>query len=39
MCRLQQDVNFPYRLSDKANTFSTLKEMGGTVVATFGIKF
>ncbi|HZE84083.1 MAG TPA: aromatic hydrocarbon degradation protein, partial [Puia sp.] len=34
-----RDVNFPYRLSDKANTFSTLKEMGGTVVATFGIKF
>ena len=34
-----RDVNFPYRLADKANTFSTLKEIGGTLVATVGFKF
>ena len=34
-----RDVNFPYRLSDKANTVATLKENGGTVVATVGLKF
>ncbi|HEX9512798.1 MAG TPA: aromatic hydrocarbon degradation protein [Puia sp.] len=34
-----RDVNFPYRLSDKANTVATLKENGGTIVATVGFKF
>jgi len=34
-----RDVNFPYRLADKANTVATLKENGGTVVATVGFKF
>jgi hypothetical protein len=34
-----RDINFPYRLSDKANTFATLKENGGTVLVTVGFKF
>jgi hypothetical protein len=33
------DVNFPYRLSDKANTFATLNDSGGTVLVTVGLKF
>lgn len=33
-----RDVNFPYRLADKANTVATLKENGGTIVATVGFK-
>lgn len=33
-----RDVNFPYRLSDKANTVATLKENGGTILATVGFK-
>ncbi len=33
------DVNFPYRLSDKANTFANLKDNGGTVLFTVGLKF
>lgn len=34
-----KDVNFPYRLSDKANTFATLKDNTGNVMLTFGVKF
>lgn len=37
--RITNDVNFPYRLSDKANTFATVDQTGGTVTATVGIKF
>lgn len=37
--RIANDVNFPYRLSDKANTFATMKGTGGNVTATVGIKF
>jgi hypothetical protein len=33
------DVNFPYRLSDKANTFASLKDNGSTVLVTVGLKF
>ena len=33
------DVNFPYRLADKANTFANLKDNGGTVLVTVGLKF
>jgi hypothetical protein len=33
------DVNFPYRLSDKANTFATIKGTGGNIGLTFGCKF
>jgi hypothetical protein len=34
-----RDANFPYRLADKANTFATLRQNGGTVLATVGVKF
>lgn len=37
--RISKDVNFPYRLSDKANTFANLNGGGGNVVATVGLKF
>ncbi len=37
--RISSDVSFPYRLSDKANTFANIDGTGGTVSATFGIKF
>ena len=35
---LQKDVNFPYRLPDKANTFASTKGNGGNVMLTFGFK-
>jgi hypothetical protein len=35
---LQKDVNFPYRLSDKANTFATTKASGGNLMLTLGFK-
>lgn len=34
----QKDVDFPYRLTDKANTFASYKNNRGTVMLTFGIK-
>lgn len=34
-----RDVNFPYRLADKENRAATLKEIGGTVLMTIGLKF
>ena len=34
-----KDVNFPYRLNDKANTFATLKNQRTNVLLTFGMKF
>jgi len=36
---LQKDINFPYRLSDKANTFAAVKGNGGNVLMTVGFKF
>ncbi len=36
---MSKDVSFPYRLEDRANTFATLKEQRGNVVATAGFKF
>lgn len=36
---LNRDVNFPYRLGDKANTFATLKESGSNIMLTVGLKF
>jgi hypothetical protein len=36
---INNDVNFPYRLSDKANTFATVKGNGGTLAVTVGLKF
>jgi len=35
---LQKDVDFPYRLPDKANTFANLKGTGSNIMLTFGIK-
>ena len=35
---LTQDVNFPYRLEDKANTFANIKSKIGQVLLTFGFK-
>lgn len=36
---LQKDINFPYRLSDKANTFAEIKGSGANVLVTAGFKF
>jgi hypothetical protein len=35
---LQKDVNFPYRLPDKANTFASTRANGGNVMLTLGFK-
>jgi hypothetical protein len=36
---LNRDVNFPYRLSDKANSFADVRNNNGNVMLTFGVKF
>lgn len=36
---INKDVQFPYRLQDRANTFAATKQTGGTVMATVGVKF
>lgn len=36
---MNKEVNFPYRLSDKANTFAPVKGTGGSAMLTFGVKF
>lgn len=36
---LNRDINFPYRLSDKPNTFALLKENTGNLIVTLGFKF
>lgn len=36
---ITNDVNFPYRLADKDNLYSTVKQYTGNVILTFGIKF
>jgi long-subunit fatty acid transport protein len=36
---LNKDVNFPYRLQDKSNTFASVKNNRGNIVASVGIKF
>ncbi|MBP6432106.1 MAG: hypothetical protein KA319_10085 [Ferruginibacter sp.] len=33
-----KDVNFPYRLGDKANTYAIVKNQRGNIVATLGFK-
>lgn len=35
---ITKDVSFPYRLEDKANTYATLRQQKGNIMATFGIK-
>lgn len=37
--RVKKDVNFPYRLQDRANTFANLNQKTGNVVVTVGMKF
>jgi hypothetical protein len=37
--RISKDVNFPYRLGDRANTFANIEQKQGNVVATVGFKF
>lgn len=37
--QISKDVNFPYRLQDRANVNAELKQTKGNVVATVGIKF
>jgi hypothetical protein len=36
---LNKDVNFPYRLQDKDNTFANIKNQRGNIVASVGFKF
>lgn len=36
---LNKDVNFPYRLADKPNTFATVKDNNGSLIFTVGFKF
>jgi hypothetical protein len=36
---LVNDINFPYRLTDKANTFATVKGTGESIAFTVGLKF
>jgi len=35
---ISKDVNFPYRLEDRANTYATTKQIRGNVVASIGFK-
>lgn len=35
---IQKDISFPYRLPDKANTFSNIRTNGSNVSLTFGVK-
>jgi hypothetical protein len=36
---ITKDVDLPYRLEDRANTYASLKQQRGNVVATVGFKF
>lgn len=36
---ISKDVNFPYRLEDRANTYATVKQQKGNVMLTVGFKF
>ena len=36
---ITKDINIPYRLEDRANTFATIKQEQANVVATVGFKF
>jgi hypothetical protein len=36
---LNKNVDFPYRLSDKPNTFATVKDNNGSLIFTVGFKF
>lgn len=34
-----KDVSFPYRLEDRQNTYASLKQQRGNIIATVGLKF
>ena len=36
---MNKDVSFPYRLEDRANTYATLNQQRGNIVATVGVKW
>jgi hypothetical protein len=36
---INKDVNFPYRLGDKANTFAEINNQRSNIVASVGVKF
>lgn len=36
---MNRDVDFPYRLADKANTFAEVKDHNSSVLVTVGLKF
>jgi hypothetical protein len=36
---LNKDADFPYRLSDKANTYAEVRDRTGMLLMTFGVKF
>jgi len=36
---ISKDVSFPYRLEDRANTYASLNQQQGNIVATIGFKF
>lgn len=36
---INKDVNFPYRLQDKDNTYANLKNQLGSIIASVGFKF
>jgi hypothetical protein len=36
---ITKDVDLPYRLSDRGNTFASLKQQRGNIMATVGFKF
>ncbi len=37
--QVKKDVDLPYRLADRANTFANLHQQQGSILTTFGIKF
>ena len=37
--RITNDVNFPYLLPDKANTYADVKGSGSNIVMSVGMKF
>jgi len=36
---MKKDVNFAYRLQDRANTFATIDNKLGNIILSFGCKF
>ena len=36
---ISKDIDLPYRLEDRANTYASIKQQRGNIVATLGFKF